>query len=264
MSFFFSNGGLPAKVDVVSTCPEKPVEEVKSDSNRVLTLPEVLTKAQLRSLSANLTYALPALMQSHKSAAKGGKSKKGKALHFPSPRASSALNKVYTIVQTLPPAAFSSSTTLPTFTATSVSLSVLDQVSTLIGLFDQYRIAMLEVRIVPRLTQNDTPSLVPGDFVSVVDLDDANALSTFNAALDYPSAVTTLSTREHKHTFVPHVAIAAYSGAFTSFANEAAPWIDAASSGVLHYGVKTAWQPTSTVLYQDIWIRMLVQFRNVH
>jgi len=102
-----------------------------------------------------------------------------------------------------------------------------------------------------------------GQFVSVIDYDDAVNLTTFASALDYPSAFQSEGYTPHRHVFVPHIAVAAFAGTFTAYANEEAPWIDCASNTVQHYGVKTAWSGTSAVFLYDVRVRVIVQFRNV-
>jgi hypothetical protein len=254
MSFFYNT-------------PVKSLERVTDTDFKSLTGPPVLTQAEIKKYSSTLTYALPALITAVKAANGGGKGKSkkntGENLKFPSPERISNLNKPYTFVQTLPLSSFNSSAALPTFTTTFVTLSVLDQVSSFVSIFDQYRISLLEVRYMPRLNVNDVQGQILGTFVSVVDLDDANTLTTVPQALDYSGAQTSEGYKEHKHTFVPHCAVAAYSGAFTSFINVSAPWIDCGSTGVQHYGTKTAWSTTSAVFSYDLVVRVIVQFRNV-
>jgi hypothetical protein len=254
MSFFYNT-------------PVKSLEKVTDTDFKSITGPPVLTQAEIRKYSSTLAYALPALITAAKAAKGGGKGKSkgdtGENRKFPSPARISMLNKPYTFVQTLPIQSFNSSNALPTFTTTFVTLSVLDQVSSFTSIFDQYRIALLEVRYLPRLNVNDVQGTTLGTFVSVVDLDDANTLTTVPQALDYSGAQVSEGFKEHKHTFVPHCAVAAYSGAFTSFINVAAPWVDCGSTAVQHYGTKTAWSTTTAAYSYDLVVRVMVEFRNV-
>jgi hypothetical protein len=135
------------------------------------------------------------------------------------------------------------SAAVPTFAGLKFKLSDLAEVSSFLTLFDQYRIPLVEVWVNP--SQAIATSDKGAHLVSVIDLDDASALTSIAQATDYESACMTTVAQGHYRSFVPHVAVAAYSGAFTSFANEAAPWIDAASSGVEHYGLKLACDTTS-------------------
>lgn len=172
-------------------------------------------------------------------------------------------NKPFNLVQSFETLAFcASSNVASTFTGTSFALSSLDQVVSLTAVFDQYRIRLIEVTLLPRLS-NSGGQTNTGVFTTVIDYDDATALTSIGQAMDYSNQVSSGGDMIQRRVFVPHVAIAAYSGAFTSFANRASPWIDSASTNVQHYGLKTAWTVTGAVNTYDAIIRMWVQFRNV-
>jgi len=156
-----------------------------------------------------------------------------------------------------------SSTTVPTFTASSFTVGSLDQIASLTAVFDQYRVDEVELWLTPRCSSITAQGATPGLFSSVIDYDDANLLTTINQALDYDNVLTTSGITGHYRRFKPHVATAAYSGAFTSFANETSPWIDAASTGVAHYGLKTAWGITTSATVYDMIVRMHLSWRNV-
>ena len=85
-------------------------------------------------------------------------------------------------------------------------------------------------------------------YLTVVrDFDDANVLTTLAAYAQYdPCYVKRLDQPLIKFSIVPHIAMAAYSGAFTSYANRQKQWIDVASADVIHYGYKYAVTPPST------------------
>jgi len=121
---------------------------------------------------------------------------------------------------------------------------------------------MVEVTFMPTANMNAGTGAF-GYFTTVVDYDDATALTLPAQALDYSNALSGEGYQAQRRVFKPHVAIAAYSGAFTSFANEESPWIDNISSGVQHYGVKTAWTVTAALQHMDVNVRMWLQFRNV-
>lgn len=172
-------------------------------------------------------------------------------------------NAVFRVIQSFEPAVITSSTSVPTFTGSAYTVGTLDQASTLIALFDQYKIERIEVWMIPRVSTNGIGTGNPGLFHSVIDFDDFNVLGTVAQALDYTNVVMGSGLDGHYRTWVPHVATAAYSGAFTSFANETAPWIDAASASVQHYGLKTAWTVTDLALTMDVVVRLHTAWRNV-
>jgi len=93
------------------------------------------------------------------------------------------------------------------------------------------------------LVINSTTSLVP--IYCVIDYDDASALSSAANASAYTNCVVMNPGESCERVFQPRMALAAYAGAFTSYANVGPQWIDAASNAVQHYGVKF-WIPVAT------------------
>jgi hypothetical protein len=173
-------------------------------------------------------------------------------------------NQVYKISQTVAAGGIlTTSVTLPTFAVLSMNFSQLDQAASFEAVFDQYRFDEVEAWIYPRLSSNNSASGNPGLFASVIDYDDANALTTFPQALDYTNCVTSSGLMGHYHRFRPHCATAAYSGAFTSYANMGGTWIDMASPTVIFYGVKLASTVTSSVETYDTIFRFHFSLRNV-
>jgi len=152
------------------------------------------------------------------------------------------------------------STSTPTYGSFAFTIGYLDQVSSLSAVFDQYKIRMLEVWITP------VQSAVTGmstKWASVLDFDDSNNLTAYNQAYDYENVVETTLQDGHYRRFEPHIAVATYSGAFTSYGNIVAPWIDFASTGVLHFGVKVAAQTSTTATPLYLTARYHLSVRNV-
>lgn len=225
------------------------------------TLPFVIDNTQIKEASKHLAYALPGLIV-HVKEKKSGKGK-GKGMHFPSPNQAMRLNKTYDIIQTTSAGAKTSSTTIEQTGAIYITLGDINQYAQLTSVFDQYRLAMVEVTFLPRTTQNETYAAVTPMFGTAVDVDDASSPAGFNYIGDYQGSKVTEAYKQHKHTFVPHIAVAAYSGAFTSYENVTAPWIDCASTGVQHYGVKWAFTQTAVQATYDTVVRTWWQFRSV-
>jgi hypothetical protein len=180
------------------------------------------------------------------------------------PLAATINNRSYSVIQT--------SATVNTLTSSSVSvtygnfsytLSLIDQVNSFTAVFDQYRIRMVELTFYPRVTVESLNTVNTGLLATVIDYDDASNLTSFAAALDYENCLVGRGLDPQKRTFIPHVAMAAYSGAFTSFANVGDQWIDCASTGVVHYGAKTAWTITDVAYTMDAVSRVWLEFRNV-
>jgi hypothetical protein len=121
------------------------------------------------------------------------------------------------------------------------ALADLDNATTFQTLFDQYRIDAIMVSIKP---QNNaiglftTASITLSDLYVVLDYDNATNLTSSATAREYDNCMTLAPTESGMRVFQPRMAVAAYSGAFTSFANLQDQWIDSAYPNVIHYGVK--------------------------
>jgi len=154
---------------------------------------------------------------------------------------------------------FSSSTSTPVYAATSFALTAFDNYAEYTGLFDQYMIEHAECWIEPSNIGTST-SFVP--WSSAVDLDDANVPTTAVTVQGKPQALTSMSNAGHYHRWVPHMAVAAFSGAFTSYTNSPPQWLDSGSPNVAHYGLKTAtFGADGVIRYFIITVRAVVAFR---
>jgi hypothetical protein len=174
-------------------------------------------------------------------------------------------NGVHRVVQSYElPALLTASNAATTFGAINFMASSLDQISSLGAVFDQYKIERIEVWLIPRISNVQTSVLInTGLFHSVIDFDDSAVLSSVGQALDYSNCVVSSGTDGHYRTWVPHAAMAAYGGAFTSFANVESPWIDAVSTAVQHYGLKTVWTQCDAAYIMDAVVRLHTAWRNV-
>jgi hypothetical protein len=147
----------------------------------------------------------------------------------------------FSTVETIPTANFlTNSAAVPTFASTYFTMSQLDNQSSYSAVFDQYRIDLIEVLIEPQISEVLTAATDVGSFISVVDIDDANVPTVYLELGGYTNSIQTKSTQSHYHCFKPSVAVAVYSGAFTSFAASTSLWLDCASNTVQHYGIKMA------------------------
>lgn len=151
------------------------------------------------------------------------------------------------------------STTAPTNTSLQFSLSQGDNYASFTGAFDQYRIIQVSVKI----TDSPLSAGSSGNLLSVIDYDDANALSLQANYLGYNTLKITPIGQIDERILTPRLAVAAYSGsAFSSFANMGQIWLDSASPTIPYYGLKV-YAPTSpvnnTVMF---YVTMMVQFRS--
>lgn len=136
------------------------------------------------------------------------------------------------------------------------------------GFFDQYRIEAIRFTIAPQnnavgLVTNSTTTLQP--LYCVIDYDDSTALSSAGAAVVYSNCIVLNPGESCERVFQPRMAMAAYSGAFTSYAVMDPQWIDAASSSVQHYGIKCWVDPCTigqTLLQSwDVTVEYFIRFR---
>lgn len=124
--------------------------------------------------------------------------------------------------------------------ATSLNFS-LSGSSLSAGQWDQYRLLAVRFTITPDqnsvgLFTNSTTSWP--QLFCVIDYDDATNLTTVVQAEAYNNCIVLGAGESCERMFKPRMALSAYTGAFGGFANVADQWIDAASTGVQHYGIK--------------------------
>lgn len=121
------------------------------------------------------------------------------------------------------------------------ALTSLDNYTEFTGLFDQYRIVAVELHIRPLQNNSQyfstSTDLFPR-FCSVIDYDDATVLTSAADYRQYQTYKETNWNQYHSRVIRPHLAVAAYSGAFNSYANMSGTWIDLVSPSVQHYGWK--------------------------
>lgn len=151
------------------------------------------------------------------------------------------------------------STTVPVFASYIGTLSAFVDVAAYTNLFDQYRIDEMELWITPQAPQGTTT--FAAQFYAV-DLDDGNVPTSSADVIDKQSSVESSGPSGIYIKWQPHMAVALYSGTFTSYGNEPAGWIDCASPNVQHYGVKAAFEPTPSSFRYIVHAKARVSFRS--
>jgi len=221
-----------------------------------------LSQEDVVKLKSKLTYAVPGMYTVARS--KKVKGKRSQATpKFPSPRQTANLLKVYDVVQSITFSAFASDSVVETKGAINFALAQLNDFSSYQEIFDLYRIAMVEITFRPRANMNTSGTAnYCGMLYSAVDLTDSTTIASTKLN-EYPGVVKTEAIKEQIHTFVPSIAVAAYSGAFTSYMNVSAPWIETSSSSVQHYGIKYALTISPATFAYDATARVHLQFKTV-
>jgi hypothetical protein len=151
-------------------------------------------------------------------------------------------NRPYYIAETVPPFTLLTTGAVATTSGYAFSVTNIPQATSLSSVFDQYRVIRIEawIQYAPATTGIIMSNLISPTFITAVDYDDSTSPATFAALYDNENALTSQLEEGHYHDFTPKVASAVYNGAFTGFASVQAPWIDAASLTVEHYGIKIA------------------------
>jgi hypothetical protein len=155
---------------------------------------------------------------------------------------------------------FSTSAAVPTYYGYVFALSQFADVTAYTALFDQYKIEEFEFWMEPQQSQS-VVATNSGLLISKVDIDDANTPATLTSLQAGQSAIETNGQTGHYHKWRPHMAVALYSGTFTSYGNAPAGWIDCASAGVQMYGIKIGATATSSITVYNATIRARVSFR---
>lgn len=224
-------------------------------------------------LHTSVTHVNSSMVNMSGSSGKRGRSRKGRELSVstgndaPPPWLKPKGTRGYQIstVEGLPATNFlTSNTGLPTFTATAFTISQVNDFTSFSAVFDQYKIDLIEVWIEPQVTETTAAAADVGTYTTVIDVDDASA-PTSNADLQsYSSVVQTKGTQSHYHRFVPSVAVAVYSGTFTSFAATTSMWLDCGSPNIQHYGIKAASTTAAAIQTYTIQAKLHVSWRARH
>jgi hypothetical protein len=159
--------------------------------------------------------------------------------------------------------AFVGNVVSPQFGANSVLLSSLANYTAYTGLFDSYKFEKIEWTFTLRNTGTS------GQFPVLVyypDWDDTTVPTNLSAVASHPRAITKPFTPTNptiKVCVEPKVALAAYNGLFTGYAQNSAPmWLDCASPNIAHYGLKWAiWNFADTTQSIDFSIKVWAAFR---
>lgn len=133
--------------------------------------------------------------------------------------------------------------------------------ATFTSLFDQYRIRKVVLKFLPQIQFVSTPDVITapgpsGAFVYVEDQDDATALGSLNAYLEYD---TCKMQQAHDLTPIvmninPKIAGSAYRGAFTGYTNlPNTTWIDCSNRDVQYYGAKFRVEGYNTGGTKQVW-----------
>jgi len=176
------------------------------------------------------------------------------------PRLRLGRNKIYTFNESYIGAQVASSATVETDGFIAVFLTQFGNGTAYTSLFDSYRIVQVSVMFQPCATPPSTGS--QGPFYTAIDYDDSST-TALAALVRYDTVQSDSVGTYFERTYTPRIATAAYSGAFTSFAQDSMQWLDAASNTIIHYGLKYA-LPNGTIATPlwNITVSAVIQCRN--
>jgi len=162
----------------------------------------------------------------------------------------------------------SQSNTVNVFGALYFSLNSYPGASSAAAFFDQYRIMAVSVRFAPQYTgAYFVNGSINPRLYTVLDYDDANTPTSIGYLQQYASCITAMPDQGITRVLRPRIALANYSGAFSSFSNVEPTWIDVASPNTQHYGVKYAIDVgaggQTTIQSYSVDVVLYVEFRSV-
>jgi len=171
-------------------------------------------------------------------------------------------NRIYQITQMIDyGTVLTSSNVGPAFGGQNFQLNSLPQVASWTAIFDQFKIDAIETWLQAAQTNNGGHT---GWLYSAVDYDSGAAPASIAAIQQYSNVKESSIQTGHYHKFVPHVAVGAYTGTFTGYANQTSQWIDSNSPTTQHYGqVFAVSQTTDNGLIFNLQARLHLSFRNV-
>jgi hypothetical protein len=148
-----------------------------------------------------------------------------------------------------------------TFGAYAIRLSDLPSYTELTQSYDDYRIIQVELSFIPTSDNNYAAPLI-----TAIDYDTSSSPVSVNDLLQYRTAMKSEVGSACVRQFIPKVADALYSGAFTSYGLIPMKWISCDSPGVFHYGLRWAIPgitgQASNLVYYQVFAKVFLQFRN--
>jgi hypothetical protein len=178
---------------------------------------------------------------------------------YPQPRIPKGLPSMISVVKSVDLGiVLTTSATIVTAASLNFTLSQIPEYASFTTLFDQYKIDEVEVFLVNE--GNTDNNALDSRIATVLDYDDSTNLTSVAQALDYDNVRVSAFNSGHYRKLKPRIAVAAYSGSFASYANQSS-WIDCASTGVQHYGVKLVAEASVSAANIIGLMRMRVSFR---
>jgi len=169
------------------------------------------------------------------------------------------------VVKTVTRGLISGSTSGASFYSFAFTLADLPEYASFTNLYDQYRIVKIQCLFMPlTLLQTAGTSVVTSSaLVVIADYDDNSSLTTMAQLYNYQNVQFCKCQDKLEFAIRPRIAMAAYSGSFTSYANLSPQWIDTNSTAVQHYGIKCGIDQSTQIPSWVFYARYFLEFRAV-
>lgn len=143
-----------------------------------------------------------------------------------------------------------------TFGALAFNFDAMPNFTDFTSLFDQYKIRNMKVTLIPRYSETPIATGVGtslgSSVITVLDRDDDTAPTSINDLCQYTNMRQTKGGKNHMRSWRPTVKVPVLGLSGTDYSVKSAPWIDAASTDVKHYGLKYAIEQGSGAVVYDI------------
>jgi hypothetical protein len=150
----------------------------------------------------------------------------------------------------------SSSTVLDTTGSLDFTLGDVADASDFTTLFDLYRIVLIEHWIIPRFSTNTDRAYNPGLLAAAVDYDGGTA--NYDQLTQYQNVMICSGVEGQYVTWKPGVITTVQA---SDLVFRTSPWLDIASTAVVHHGLNYAITPTSQVQTYDRIVRYHFEFK---
>jgi len=169
------------------------------------------------------------------------------------------------MVKTVNKGLVAGSTSAATFYTYAFTLADCSEYSSFTNLYDQYRIVKIQCLFMPLtlLQTAGTGSVTSSPLVVIADYDDNSTLTSMVQLYNYQNVQFCKCQDKLEFAIKPRLALAAYSGSFTSYANASPQWIDSNSTAVQHYGIKVGIDQSTQVPSWVFYARYFLEFRAV-
>jgi len=154
-----------------------------------------------------------------------------------------------------------SNSTAPVTGAYAITLSGFPGYNSPATTFDSYRITYISINFVPfGITAAANATL--GQLTTAIDYADASPVDQ-SQLLQNDTSMVVQTGQFFERRFVPRIAVAAYSGAFTSYAQSEGEWVDTSSPAVQYYGLKYSQSISSSAnTGYSPYVYAIVEFKN--